>query len=596
MKKLPIGIADFRDMVTGNYYYVDKTLFIKEIIDSGDKILLIPRPRRFGKTLNLSMLGYFYNCCPVSWAPDFDSEAPVPAVSSITPGSQTFPAQTSQISNKHLFDALAIGNAGQEYLDKMNKFPVIFLSFKDTKEKTWEICLKKIKQLIQDQYLAHDYLLNSPSIKPAEKTYFNKIIDLTGDIADYEHSLEKLLVFITRFYNNRAVILIDEYDAPVHTGYHYGYYEEIVNFIRNFLGGGLKDTGQYLEKGVVTGIMRIAKESIFSGFNNPGVYTMLSSKFSSSFGLTEEEVKTMLAYYQIPGMYDQVKTWYDGYRFGGKVIYNPWSIINFLNNEEKELIPYWINTSENQLVETLLTSSGTELKEELEQLIRGESIEKSIDENIVLKNLTHREDLLWSFLLMGGYLKQISKRRHPTSGKFIYTLSIPNEEVKTTYVSIIENYFAEKVSKKNLEIMLKALIEGEIKHFEKMLKMVVLAVFSYHDFGNEPEKVYHALVAGLLIWITDTHEIKSNRESGFGRYDIIIIPRDPLKIGYVIEFKSVESDENETVDSAVNSALAQIDAQKYETELIERGIKQIKKLAIVFSGKEVFVKEQVAVK
>ncbi len=570
MKKLPIGTSDFRDIVTGNYYYVDKTLFIKEVIDSGDKILLLPRPRRFGKTLNISMLRYYFDCCPGIWSPG---------------------TQSLEKSYKKLFDSLAICSAGREYLDKMGKYPVIFLTFRSVKEPDWESCLSKIKKLIQDEYARHYYLFESQALMPYERDYFQKIIDLKGDRSDYENSLEKLLIFLSRFYKERAVILIDEYDAPVHAGFTFNYYEEVINFMRNFLGGGLKDTDQYLEKSIVTGIMRIAKESIFSGFNNPGVYTLLSQKFSGDFGFTEEEVKTMLEDFQVPDMYDRVQWWYNGYRFGGKVIYNPWSILNFLNSEEKELIPYWLNTSDNQIVETLLTSSGKELKEELEQLIRGESIEKPIDENIILKNITHREDLLWSFLLMGGYLKQTAKRRHAASGKFFYMLSIPNEEVKTTYTAIIDNYFAAKINRKKLEIMLKALIDGDILLFEKMLKMIVLAVFSYHDFGDEPEKVYHALVAGLLVWISDTHEIKSNRESGYGRYDISIIPNDLRQTGYVMEFKTVNTDDNETIESAAKAAFKQIAEKKYETELVARGVKNYKKLAIVFRGKDVTIKE-----
>jgi len=579
-KKLPIGVSDFKDMVTGNYYYVDKTLFIKEVMDSGDKILLVPRPRRFGKTLNLSMLGYFYDCCPVAWDPDANSQPPAPV-------NET----RSQAAYKHLFDSLAISGAGREYLDKMGKHPVIFLTFRSIKEMNWEACLDNIKKLIQKEYTRHYYLLESPKLFPHERNYFQKIIDLTGNKGDYANSLENLLIFLSRFYNKRAVILIDEYDAPVHAGFTYGYYEEIIHFMRSFLGGGLKDTDQYLEKGIVTGIMRIAKESIFSGLNNFGVYTLLSEEFNDHFGFTETEVKNMLTDFQLLDRYDQVQWWYNGYRFGGKVIYNPWSIINFLNSKGKRMKPYWVNTSDNQIVETLLTMGGKELKEELEQLIRGESIEKAIDENILLKDVTLREDLLWSFLLMGGYLKQADERRDSASGKFFYTLSIPNEEVRTTYTGIIDRYFSTKIENKKLEIMLKALIAGDIKLFEKMLKMIVLAVFSYHDFGGEPEKVYHALVAGLLIWISNTHEIKSNRESGYGRYDIMIIPKDPAQTGYVIEFKSVDKDDNETVETAQESALAQIEARKYETELLERGIKNIKKLAITFSGKEVFVKE-----
>jgi len=570
MKKLPIGVSDFKDMATGNYYYVDKTLFIKEIIDSGDKILLIPRPRRFGKTLNISMLKYFYDCCPES----------------LSTGKKA-PGNT----DKDLFASLAICGAGQEYLDKMGKHPVIFLTFKDTKEMDWESCLDNIKKLIQKEFARHYYLLESQKLLPHERDYFQKIIDLTGNKSDYASSLENLLIFLSRFYDERVVILIDEYDAPVHAGFLYGYYEEIINFIRNFLGGGLKDTDQYLEKGVVTGIMRIAKESIFSGFNNPGVYTLLSPKFSDFFGFTETEVKTMLADFQVSDMIDQVQLWYNGYLFGGKVIYNPWSIINFLNSGEKICKPYWINTSGNEIIESLLTKQGTELKEELEQLIRGESIEKTIDENIVLKYVSTDEDSLWSFLLMGGYLKQEAPKMDPISGQMYYTLSIPNNEVKYTYIKIVKRYFTDKIENKKMEIMLKALIAGDIKLFEKMLKMVVLAIFSYHDFGGEPEKVYHALVAGLLIWISNTHGIKSNRESGYGRYDIMIIPKNPVQTGYVIEFKSVDKDENETVENAVKAALAQIEAKKYETELVERGIKHIKKLAIAFSGKEVFVRD-----
>jgi hypothetical protein len=576
MKKLPVGVSDFKDMVTGNYYYVDKTLFIKEIIDSGDKILLIPRPRRFGKTLNLSMVGYFYDCCPVTWAPDSDSPSPA---------QDTQPPHTY----KHLFDSLAISGAGQEYLDKMGKHPVIFLSFRLIKEKTWKSCWSKIKELIQDAYVKHDYLLDSPGMKPTEKKYFQKIIDLKGDEGNYENSLGKLLIFLSRFYNKRAVILIDEYDAPVHAGLTYGYYEEIIDFMRNFLAGGLKDTDQYLEKSIVTGIMRIAKESIFSGLNNLGAYTLLSEEFNDYFGFTEKEVEIMLTDFQLLDRYDQVQWWYNGYRFGGRVIYNPWSIINFLNSKEKRLKPYWINTSDNRIVETLLTRGGKELKEELEQLIRGESIVKAIDENILLKEVTNREDLLWSFLLMGGYLKQADERRDPASGKVFYTLSVPNEEVKITYTGIIDRYFSTKIENKKLEIMLKAFIEGDLELFEEMLQKVVNAVYSYHDFGDEPEKVYHALVAGMLTWISNTHDVKSNRESGYGRYDIMVIPHDPSRVGYIIEFKKTRK--NETIESAVKSALQQVEAKKYETELVERGIKHIKKLAIVFSGKEVLVKQ-----
>ncbi len=581
MKKLPIGVSDFKYMIRDEYYYVDKTLFIKDVLDKGDRILLIPRPRRFGKTLNLSMLRYFYDCCPES----------------LSPGMGTLPEKSTKGTDPRgnsygkLFDSLAISGAGKPYLDHMGKYPVIFLTFKNIKKSDWESCLDKIKQLIQREYLRHDYLLNSPKLKSPEKDFFNKIVELKGNQNDYESSLENLLIFLNRYYGTRGVILIDEYDAPVHEGFHRGYYEEVINFMRNFLGGGLKDTDQYLEKSVITGIMRIARESIFSDLNNPGVYTLLSKEFDDKFGFTEEELETLLKDFNLLDRYGEVQEWYNGYRFGKRVIYNPWSIINFLGSDEKELKPYWSSTSDNKMVEGLLSKGGAELRKELELLIRGEPIEKPIEENIILKEISKREDLLWSLLLMGGYLKQTDKRRDAAAGKMVYTLSIPNLEVKTTYTRIVDNYFSTKIENEKLEIMLKALIEGDIKLFEKMLRKVVLAVFSYHDFGGEPEKVYHALVAGLLIWITNTHEIKSNRESGYGRYDIMIIPRDLSLTGYVIEFKTVDIEDNETIETAAAAALAQIEEKKYETELMARNIENIKKLAVVFSGKDVYVKE-----
>jgi hypothetical protein len=548
-KKLPVGVSDFKDMMTGDYYYVDKTLFIKEIMDKGDKILLIPRPRRFGKTLNLSMLKYFYDCCPQTLSSDTES---LPT-GTVTPGN----------SYGKLFDSLAISRTGKKYLDHMGKYPVIFLTFKNIKELDWEITYRKIKKLILDEYLKHKYLGNSPKLEPQEQDYFKKIINLEGEREDYENSLEKLLIFLNRYYGERAVILIDEYDAPIHAGYNRDFYEQIINFMRNFLCGGLKDTDQYLEKSIITGIMRIARESIFSGLNNPGVYTLLSEEFEDKFGFTEQEVEALLRDFDLLDRYDKAK----------------------------KCKPYWLNTSDNEIVENLLSRGGKELKKEMEQLIRGETIVKAIDENIVLKKVSAREDLLWSFLLMGGYLKQTPETGYGIPGKMYYTLAIPNLEVRIAYVQIIDQYFSSKIGNEELEIMLKSLIAGDIRLFEKMLRKLVLAVFSYHDFSGEPEKVYHALVAGLLTWISNTHEIKSNRESGYGRYDITIIPHDITQTGYVIEFKTVDKEDNETVETAVESALAQIEAKKYQTELIERGIKNYKKLAIVFKGKEVTIRE-----
>jgi len=576
MKKLAVGESDFKKIITENFYYVDKSLFIKEIIDRGDTILLLPRPRRFGKTINISMLKYFYDCCPEDLPPR--SDAPSLESKPVTPGN----------TYKNLFASLAINKAGPQYLEKMGRHPVIFLTFKNIKESDWETTYRKIKKLIQDEYSRHYYLDNGKTMRPHELDYFKRIINLEGDKGDYENSLEKLLIFLYRYYGKRAVILIDEYDAPIHAGFTGQYYNQVIDFMRNFLCAGLKDTGQYLEKSVITGILRIARESIFSGLNNPGVYTLLAEEFEDKFGFTEKEVETMLTDFNVLPMYDRVQQWYNGYKFGNTIIYNPWSIVNFLAGAAKELKPYWINTSDNKIVETLLSKGGKELKEELELLIRGESMEKTIEENIVMKDIDSDENSLWSFLLMGGYLKQTEKRTDASENTY-YKLAIPNLEVKTIYKRIIQRYFSDKIENKKLEIMLKALLKGDIDIFEEIFSEYVTAAMSFFDLAGDPEKVYHAFVMGLLLWLTPDYQVKSNRESGYGRYDIMIIPRDVSKLGYVIEFKKVRK--NETVESAVESALKQMNDLKYETELIESGIKKYKKLAIIFNGKEVTIKE-----
>jgi len=359
--------------------------------------------------------------------------------------------------------------------------------------------------------------------------------------------------------------------------------------MRNFLSGGLKDTSEHLEKAVLTGIMRVAKESIFSGLNNLGIFTLLSQEFEDKFGFTDNEVKQLAADFNFNDQMKLIRKWYNGYIFGKTVIYNPWSILCYAASKGRDLKPYWVNTSDNKIIETLLTSSGKELKEELELLIQGESIEKPIEENIILKDVEIKEDILWSFLLMGGYLKYEGMHRDTSSEKLYCALSIPNREVRSIYTRIVDNFFTDKIENKKVEIMLKALLDGDIKLFEEILQDNIIKIFSYHDLSGEPEKFYHAFVAGLLIWISDSYEIKSNRESGYGRYDIMIIPKNVSKPGFVIEFKKLR--QKETVKSATESALKQIEEKKYETELMERGIKDIIKLAIVFEGKCAFVTE-----
>ncbi|MEK7727527.1 MAG: AAA family ATPase, partial [candidate division KSB1 bacterium] len=361
MQKLPVGISDFKTVIEGNYYYADKSLLLKELLDQGAQALLIPRPRRFGKTLNLSMMRYFF--------------------------------EKTEADNSRLFRHLKIWQAGEEYIRQQGKYPVIFLTFKDVKEQSWENARQKILRLIQKEFLRHDRLLTGTHLKTEERKYFERIINLTAEQSAYEDGLALLSQFLANEHNQKAILLIDEYDTPIQAGYVNGYYAEVIGFMRNFLSAGLKDNS-YLEKGVLTGIMRVAKESIFSGLNNLEVFTLLNHDFSDKFGLTEEEVTHLLEAFSLQERRHDVSAWYNGYQFGSTIIYNPWSIINYTNKPREGFKPYWANTSDNAIIEQLLTHGGSELKAELENLIRGESIEKPIQENIIFRDLDKHEDLL----------------------------------------------------------------------------------------------------------------------------------------------------------------------------------------------------------
>jgi hypothetical protein len=570
MQKLPVGLSDFKQVIEGHYYYVDKSLLLKELIDQGAVAMLIPRPRRFGKTLNLSMLRYFF-------------EKPALPTALGRPGTEE--------DNSHLFRHLKIWQAGKEYTGKQGKYPVIFLTFKDVKPAQWSECLEDIKDLIGEEYKRHDYLLDGNVLKESEKDRFIRLVRLKAEAGEYVRSLKKLSEYLARYHHQPVILLIDEYDTPIQAGYVNGYYAEVVRFMRNFLSGGLKDNSN-LEKGVLTGIMRVAKESIFSGLNNLDVYTLLSLGFSDKFGLTEEEVKRLLEDLGLQERYAEVRNWYNGYQFGDRIIYNPWSIINYANKPLEGFKPYWLHTSDNAIVEKLLTRGGQELKEELESLIRGDSVEKPIEENIVFRQIEQREDLLWSFLLFGGYLKPLSSRLDENTEKLYCQLAIPNREVRKIYVEVIERWLAEKFADRKLQLMLNAFTAGDTPRFERLLREMVMQIFSCHNLGNESEKVYHAFIIGLLVWLGNRYEIKSDRESGYGRYDVMLIPRDPHAAGIIIEFKKVNTKRGETKDRALAKAFQQIEEKNYAAELQQRGIQQIRKLAVVFKGKQVWVKER----
>jgi len=562
MPKLPIGQSDFRNIIEEGDYYVDKTLFIKEVIKDSVNILLFPRPRRFGKTLNLTTLRYFFETI--------------------------YPNEKIKKDNRKLFKGLKIEKE-KEFTEHQGKYPVIFLSFKSIKFLDFEKTLSGIKGLIADEYLRHDYLLKGAILKKNEKENFQEIIQEKADYKSYANSLKNLSKYLYKYHQKKVVLLIDEYDTPIHAAYTENYYKEMVNFMKTFLGDGLKDN-EYLKKGVMTGILRIARESIFSGLNNLGVYSLLSKKMSDKFGLTEEEVKKLLSDYEMADEFKGVSEWYNGYIFGEEIVYNPWSVLNYIENIADGHIPYWVNTSSNDIIKELVLKSSAQVHRKLEVLIKGEAIEQVLIENTIFDELEKNEAALWSFLVFSGYLKARFARKEKNYS--VYKLSIPNTEVECLYDMIISRWISDKFTNDKLEYLLKALLKGEIKEFERIFHDFTISMLSYYDTGGkDPERVYQAFTLGLLVNLQGKYEIKSNRESGYGRYDIMIIPKDKNKKGVVIEFKKIDDFEEETKDIALDKALKQIEEKKYAQELKERGIKDIIKLGIVFDGKRVWVKE-----
>jgi hypothetical protein len=467
MQKLPVGLSDFKRVIEDNYYYVDKSLLIKELMDQGAVAMLIPRPRRFGKTLNLSMLRCFFE-------------------------------KTAE-DTSHLFRHLKIWQSGEEYTSQQGKYPVIYLTFKDIKESNWTSALEKIKRLIQEEFLRHNYLRNENALEAEEQEYFETIANLTATSSAYEDSLKRLSRYLARHHQQQVILLIDEYDTPIQAGYVNGYYKEVVGFMRNFLSGGLKDN-PHLAKGVLTGIMRVAKESIFSGLNNLDVFTLLNHNFSDKFGLTEDEVKRLLEDLGASERYAEAKTWYNGYCFGSHIIYNPWSIINYAGKLDEGFKPYWANTSDNAIIEQLLTRGGTELKSELESLIKGGTIEKPIEENIIFRDIERKDHLLWSFLLFSGYLKYVGKRT--ANKRMLFSLQIPNLEVGYIYDHLVQGWLEARLENKKLEMMLKALLGGDMETFEELFAEMVKNSFSFLDTGGRPRKSlpgFHHRIVGAAF-------------------------------------------------------------------------------------------------
>ncbi|MBF8263194.1 MAG: AAA-ATPase fused to superfamily nuclease [Parachlamydiales bacterium] len=550
-KPLPIGISDFKTIIEGGYAYADKTLLVQEFLEKGTSVALIPRPRRFGKTLNLSMLRYFF--------------------------------EKSEEDTGRLFQNLAIWKE-QKFREKQGTYPVVFLTFKDNKHASWDETFEHFRIILGEEFQRHRYLVESAVLSPEEKDDFLKIIRKEANPTLYEHSLRFLTKWLYLYHKTKVIVLIDEYDAPAHAAYTGKFYRRLIDFLRNLLSGGLKDNN-YLERGALTGILRIAKESIFSGANNISTFSLLNEEFQDKFGLLESEVKVFLASYDLTENLSEITKWYDGYCVGScKHIYNPWSVLNCCA-KKGNILPYWVNSSDNTLMQQCLTQGTSELKTEIEELLQGGYVEKKIEEGFVFTDLEEKPNAIWALLLYSGYLTTDSVLHGN-----LCRLYIPNAEVKELYKSTILDWFERSLNEHKYRMLLSSLITGDVDTFSQIFQEFVLSSASTFDAsGSEPEKIYHAFVLGMLIGLKDQYEVKSNRESGLGRYDVMLIPKNKHDLGIVMEFKKIGPFKKMDMMTAANSALLQIEEKKYASELLDRNIVRILYLAIVFEGKNVLI-------
>ena len=536
MKKIPIGVDDFKKLIENNALYIDKTKFITELLDDAAEVKLFIRPRRFGKTLNMSTLKYFFDIKNAS-------------------------------ENRKLFNGLDIEKS--VYISEQGKYPVIFISMKGIKTKDWEHCLYDLKGLIGDLYNEFEYIREV--LNESELNTFNKIW-LKEDIAEYKNALKILTTYLYKYYKKEVILLIDEYDTPLITSYKYGYYDEALPFFKVFYGEALK-TNPYLKMGIMTGIIRVIKAGIFSDLNNLRVYSILNRQYSDFFGFTQSEVENALKYFSIENEIPEVKSWYDGYKFGDSDVYNPWSILNFLT--DKKLIPYWIDTSDNFLINQILKSVNSDTMETLQKLFSGESIEENINGNSDLSVLLGDEEV-WELLLFSGYLTIDEKIGEDYEN--VYTLRLPNREVKEFFKQkFIDINFGESLFRNTME----SLKKNKIEDFEKYLQNILLKSTSFNDIKNED--FYHGLILGMSLFLDKDYYVNSNKESSLGRYDVIIEPKNKNSRGFILEFKVVK--EEEDLNKVSKEAIEQIINKKYDTQLKERGIKDITLVGIAFFKK-----------
>ena len=566
--KVAIGIQNFAKLREKNLFYIDKTTFIKEWWESEDDVTLITRPRRFGKTLNMSMLEQFFS---VDYANRGD-----------------------------LFEGLSVWE-DEKYRTLQGTYPVISLSFAGIKERDYITTRERICQLLTKLYVKYSYLKDSNVLENADRAYFNRMMEVEIRDSDVTLAIHNLCDYMSRYYGKKVIVLLDEYDTPMQEAYVHGYWEELVALTRSMFNSTFK-TNPYMERGIMTGITRVSKESIFSDLNNLEVVTTTSNKYATSFGFTEEEVCDALDKSGMENETEEVTRWYDGFVFGKyRDIYNPWSILNFLSKGEYN--SYWSNTSGNGLVSKLIREGSMRVKTSFEKLLKGETIICPIDEQIVFNQLNGSEAAIWSLLVASGYLKVI---RREYGGQYSglletkrldYELDITNLEVRIMFERMVQDWFSE--DDEDYGEFVTALLRGDLKAMNYYMKNLVLQTFSFFDTGkgkrgDEPERFYHGFVLGLLVELKADYVVTSNRESGFGRYDVMLEPRDKSRDGMILEFKAHDPEDESDLEETIQAALAQIEEKQYEANLIAAGVakERIRKYAFAFQGKTVRIGEK----
>lgn len=547
-KSLPIGVSDFKLATTG-YYYVDKTLMIRDFLDKKPMVSLFTRPRRFGKTLNMDMMRVFFE-------------------------------KTNEDTSVYFKDK-QIWQCGNYYTKHQGQYPVIFLTFKDIKSMTWEETFQKIRRLISLEFIRHNELETSSVLTSYEKKQYHLLAGDTGDEVDCQMGLQLLSLLLHKHYGRECIIIIDEYDTPIQQGHTCNFYPEIVNFMRNFFSGGLKDN-PHLAFGFLTGILRVAKESIFSGMNNLKTYSILDDGYSSYFGFTEKEVKDMLRYYGKDDKYNELSEWYDGYRFGNTEIFNPWSVINYISDN---CFPkaFWQSTGSNEIIGEIIQTATPEITKDLYKLLCGEKIATYIDTGVIYPEVQNNPYSIYSFLLVAGYLK-IANIYPQSDGNFMCDVAIPNKEITFVYEKEVLN----RTNQNSLAISIsQAVFSKDTQKLQALLEDFMVKSISSIDGANEG--FYHGMMLGLCAILGNRYKIRSNRESGLGRFDIQLMPLTKGMPGFIFEFKHTK-DEHTDLSALADSALQQIEAKKYDTELRDNGVNSIIRIGIAFSGKSAVVR------